>query len=77
MQARRSVAQPQAQIRGSGSEQQIQSVTLNAAQEVAAQPEVTFEVADARFDRGAAAEALAGFSPCIGAGGGLWFGGDE
>ena len=50
---------------------------MDAAQEVAAQPEVAFEVSDVRFDRSPAAEALPRFSTCIGTGGGLWFGGDE
>ncbi len=57
MQARRSAAQPQPQIRSRRGEQEVDRIALDAPQEVAAEPEVAFEMTDAWFDGRTATEA--------------------
>lgn len=57
VQARRSAAPSQVVVGDGGGVQQVHGVALDAAQGVAAEPEVALEVTDPRFDGGAAAEA--------------------
>src|SRR5215212_1202077 len=66
MQARQTLPHPQAEVGGGRGEEQVDGITCDAAQIIATEPKVAFEMADARFDGGAATEALPSSALLIG-----------
>jgi len=66
--AQKNLPHPEAQVRGSGGQEQVDRITDLAFEEVAIQSKVTLEVPDPWFDRGPSAEPLSGFAFLVGTG---------
>jgi hypothetical protein len=75
--ARRSAAEPQAEVGCRGGEKEIDGIAFDSAQDVAAEAEVTLEVTDSRFDGGTTAEALSGLTSGVVGGVGFGCRGDQ
>ena len=77
VEGRSNPAEPEAEVRGGGSEEKIESIALDAAQEVTPKAEVALEMADSRFDGRAAPEALPRLAFGVVGGVGLGCSGDQ